>query len=313
MLTRWMQATAVAALVLGLAVVLAGSPVVTAQIATPHGQNIAPAFEGWQENEDGSFNLLFGYFNRNWAEELHIPIGPDNNIEPGGADYGQPTWFYPRRNRFVFKVRVPADFGEKELVWTLTSNGVTERAYGSLLIDYYTDDTVIQNNKGAGGGGGGMYDLAGNKPPELRVDGPQTREVRVGQPLQLAAYATDDGIPEPRPFAEHSVQVPQYARQRLGPVAVVDRLPRRGGRREVQSRADLRLGGHARRRQFAVGVRLGRPGRPGQQPLGSLGDVQRARHLRHPRLGRRRRTDELRGHHGPRDRVDSLSLTAART
>ena len=79
MLTRWMQATAVAALVLGLAVVLAGSPVVTAQIATPHGQNIAPAFEGWQENEDGSFNLLFGYFNRNWAEELHIPIGPDNN------------------------------------------------------------------------------------------------------------------------------------------------------------------------------------------------------------------------------------------
>ena len=150
---------------------LAGLPAVNAQIASPRGQNIAPAFEGWQENEDGSFNLLFGYFNRNWAEELHVPVGLNNRIEPGGPDYGQPTYFYPRRNRFIFKVRVPADFGEKELVWTLTSNGVTERAYGSLLIDYFTDDTVIMNNKGAGGGGGGGYELEGNKPPELRVDG----------------------------------------------------------------------------------------------------------------------------------------------
>ena len=197
---RLTQAAAVAALTAGLAVALAGLPVVNAQISTPHGQNIAPAFEGWQENEDGSFNLLFGYFNRNWAEELQVPVGPDNNIEPGGPDYGQPTYFYPRRNRFIFKVRVPADFGEKELVWTLTSNGVTERAYGSLLIDYYTDDTVIQNNKGAGGGGGGLYELAGNEPPDLRVDGPLTREVKVGQTLQLAAYVTDDGIPEPRPL-----------------------------------------------------------------------------------------------------------------
>ena len=196
MLTRLTKLTA--SLALGLAVLLAGLPAVNAQIASPRGQNIAPAFEGWQENEDGSFNLLFGYFNRNWAEELHVPVGLNNRIEPGGPDYGQPTYFYPRRNRFIFKVRVPADFGEKELVWTLTSNGVTERAYGSLLIDYFTDDTVIMNNKGAGGGGGGGYELEGNQPPELRVDGSLTRNVKVGETLQLAAYASDDGIPEPR-------------------------------------------------------------------------------------------------------------------
>ena len=196
MMTRLTKLTV--ALALGLAVLLAGLPAVNAQIASPRGQNIAPAFEGWQENEDGSFNLLFGYFNRNWAEELHVPVGLNNRIEPGGPDYGQPTYFYPRRNRFIFKVRVPADFGEKELVWTVTSNGVTERAYGSLLIDYFTDDTVIMNNKGAGGGGGGGYELEGNKPPELRVDGPLTRSVKVGEPLQFAAYASDDGIPEPR-------------------------------------------------------------------------------------------------------------------
>ena len=192
--------TACAALALGVAVLAADLPGVRAQIAPPRGQNVAPAYEGWQENPDGSFNLLFGYFNRNWAQELVVPVGPDNRIEPGGPDQGQPTYFYPRRNRFIFKVRVPADFGDQELVWTLTSNGVTERAYGSLLVDYFTDDTVIMNNKGAGGGGGGQFQLAGNQPPELRVDGPATRRVAVGEPLQLSAFASDDGIPTPRPL-----------------------------------------------------------------------------------------------------------------
>ena len=47
------------------------------------GQNISPAFEGWEENPDGSFNFLFGYMNRNWEEEIDVPVGPDNNISPG--------------------------------------------------------------------------------------------------------------------------------------------------------------------------------------------------------------------------------------
>jgi hypothetical protein len=76
----------------------------------------------------------------NWEEELHVPIGPENNIEPGGPDRGQPTRLLPRRNRFVFKVRVPADWGDKELVWTLTTKGKTEKAYASLRQDYFIDD-----------------------------------------------------------------------------------------------------------------------------------------------------------------------------
>lgn len=185
-------------LVFGLIGIVVGFPVASAQIAAPTGQNIAPVYEGWEKNPDGSFNMLFGYFNRNWGEQIDLALGPDNNIEPGGPDYGQPTHFYPRRSRFVFRVPVPADFGDQELVWTLTSNGVTERAYGSLLIDYFTDDTVIMNNKGAGGGGGGMYELAGNIPPNLTVDGPKTRYVEVGEPLNLTAFASDDGLPKPR-------------------------------------------------------------------------------------------------------------------
>src|SRR5262245_8262009 len=69
--------------------------------------NITPAYEGWLPNADGSFDLVFGYLNRDWDEELSIPIGADNHMDPGGPDLGQPSYFLPRRNRFVFKVHVP--------------------------------------------------------------------------------------------------------------------------------------------------------------------------------------------------------------
>ena len=108
---------------------------------------------GGRGNEDGSFNFLFGYMNRNWLEEIDVPVGEDNMFSPGPADRGQPTHFQPRRNRFVFKVRVPADWGEKELVRTLTSQGVTERAYASLRPDYIVDNTVIMSETGALGAG----------------------------------------------------------------------------------------------------------------------------------------------------------------
>ncbi|HKA07275.1 MAG TPA: hypothetical protein VKD71_08465, partial [Gemmataceae bacterium] len=57
------------------------------------GQVVTPTYEGWWPNDDGSFTLFFGYFNTNWQEELDVPIGPDNAIEPGGPDQGQPTHF----------------------------------------------------------------------------------------------------------------------------------------------------------------------------------------------------------------------------
>ncbi len=89
------------------------------------GQSVTAAFEGWFRNPDGSFSILLGYFNRNAVQELDIPIGPDNNIEPGGPDQGQPTHFLPRRQWGMFTVMVPKDFGSNKLTWTLTANGVT--------------------------------------------------------------------------------------------------------------------------------------------------------------------------------------------
>jgi hypothetical protein len=121
---------AVAALVAGTAIVAAGQQ---GQAPTPYplspsirntGQGVTAAYEGWFYDKDGSVRLLVGYFNRNLKEELDVPIGP-NRIEPGGPDQGQPTHFLPGRQYGVFAIKVPKDFGTKQLTWTLVAKGQT--------------------------------------------------------------------------------------------------------------------------------------------------------------------------------------------
>ena len=96
------------------------------------GQTVAPFFDGWSPNPDGTFEMHFGYINRNHVEEVHVAIGPDNQMEAGSADQGQPTFFYPRVHRRVFSVTVPADFGDQELVWSLTVRGQRQQAIAWL-------------------------------------------------------------------------------------------------------------------------------------------------------------------------------------
>lgn len=179
-----------------LLILLLASQIINAQTRFTYsrGQSVSPAYEGWWQNEDGSYSLFFGYMNSNWEEELNVAIGPENKIEPGGPDLGQPTHFYPRRNMFLFTVQVPADFGDKELVWTLTTNGNTERAYGSLRTDYLLDPQTIGTEMGANFGGV-IDEWRDNQPPELDIAVDQRQRVRVGETLQLIAFASDDGIP----------------------------------------------------------------------------------------------------------------------
>jgi hypothetical protein len=156
------------------------------------GQDVQPIFEGWSHNPDGSFSMHFGFLNRNWVEHLVVPVGPHNAIEPGGPDRGQPTYFPPRMQRNIFTVVVPKDWGKKELVWTLTANGRTQRAFGWLQADWEIDPIG-----GATGGGQVSEELKGNTPPAITIAAPAS--AAVGQALTLSVAYSDDGIPKPGP------------------------------------------------------------------------------------------------------------------
>ena len=184
---------------LALAAVFAVSTPAAQSLTYSKGQNVAPAYEGWEQGADGTKYFLFGYMNRNWEEELDVPIGPDNNFNPGDADQGQPTHFLPRRNRFVFRVRVPSGFSEKdELVWTLTTHGKTEKAYATLRPDYIVDDVVKASETGALGAGTSSPEIRSNKPPSVRIDEVKARTVKAGEWVTLVTEVKDDGIPKPR-------------------------------------------------------------------------------------------------------------------
>src|SRR5262245_62008073 len=100
---------------------------------------IFPALEGWGPHKDGANVILLGYFNRNKEQEIDIPIGPNNKIEPGGPDYGQPTHFETGRKYGVFAIQVPKDFGTKKLTWTITANGQTSTVSFWLNPPYWVD------------------------------------------------------------------------------------------------------------------------------------------------------------------------------
>jgi hypothetical protein len=185
--------------------------------ARDSGQSVTPAFEGWFKNSDGTFSLLVGYFNRNLKQTLDIPVGPDNKIEPGGPDYGQPTHFLPRRNWGVFAIKVPADFGDRKLTWTITANGKPVSIPLGLTKDYQ-----LEPYKDA---------AQGNTPPVLRFspDGqPQqgpplgyaaSLTATMGQPLTLTVWATDDGIVDPnRKAPEWPVSVTWFKHRGPGTV-----------------------------------------------------------------------------------------------
>lgn len=175
--------------------VLLGAPSGADAQPTPYnlkyrsGQTVQPVFEGWSRNSDGSFALHFGYFNRNFVEEVHVPVGPDNHFEPGEGDVGQPTYFYPRAHRRVFSFTVPSDFGDRRAVWNLTVRGEQLRAVGWIESSWET---------GADAPGGRQLsdEAARNTAPGIAVDPPSSVTVQSGAALR--ARVTDDGLPVQR-------------------------------------------------------------------------------------------------------------------
>lgn len=166
----------------------------SSQIRYASGQNVVPVFEGWERNADGTFNFVFGYMNRNYEEEVDIPVGPNNSLDPGGIDQGQPAHFYTRRQQYVFKVRVPKDWGKKDLVWALTSHGKTEKAFATLMPTWEIDVGTYQQNRGGPGELGEQDDA-----PSIRLEGAAERSIAAGASLTLDAFVIDDGKPTNRP------------------------------------------------------------------------------------------------------------------
>jgi len=158
------------------------------------GTSITGAFEGWFDNPDGSRSFLVGYLNRNTTVALDVPIGPDNRIEPGGPDMGQPTHFLPGRHWGMFIVTVPKDFTTpaERLTWTIVANGqptsIPLRLHPDYNVSPFTDVAVK------------------NTPPVLRFEeqGPAlqgpiallstavTRAASIASPLAIPLWSTDD-------------------------------------------------------------------------------------------------------------------------
>jgi hypothetical protein len=189
------------------------------------GLGVTAAYEGWFKHPDGGTYMLVGYFNRNLKQSLEIPIGPENRIEPGGPDHGQPTVFQPRRQWGVFTIAVPKDFGDKKLTWTLTANGQTTSVPLGLNPLY-----EVEPYKDA---------AQGNTPPVLRFasNGPSFQgppiaaapalSGTVGQPVALPLWASDDNVVDPnRRGTESPVTVKWTKFRGAGDVTFAEAAPR---------------------------------------------------------------------------------------
>jgi hypothetical protein len=165
------------------------------------GELVAPVYEGWFRDASGTLMLSFGYFNRNYEQELDIPTGPDNKIEPGPADQGQPTHFVPRRQWGAFAVPVAKDVekrllaDKKTVTWTLRANNQTVTIPANLgpayAIDALKEPTV------------------GNTPPVLQFEGAPASgtgplgaktsiKAIAGTPVTVKFSITDDKRAQPQ-------------------------------------------------------------------------------------------------------------------
>jgi hypothetical protein len=219
----------------GLVVVFISSPLLDAQLPRPLGPvpeqaRVAPFFDGWYANPDGTISLSFGYSNLN-RTTVEIPLGPNNLITPKEYDGRQPTSFPVgqrlvtaggggsnaggttggagsannyARPRGVFTVTIPGTY-KGDVVWTLSYQGQTWSVPGRAKSTAYQL---------------GWPMAMGSVPPQLRfqqsgpagrgpngIQGPPLR-VEIGAPLPLTVWLTDDAVHEKQPVVVKRQVVP---------------------------------------------------------------------------------------------------------
>ncbi|MBM41144.1 MAG: hypothetical protein CL483_04365 [Acidobacteria bacterium] len=194
------------------------------QLLRPSGGPVVPIFEGWFRNLDGTFELSFGFFNVNTEEVIEVPLGPENFVEPVEFHGMQPTRFEPvpdrdRRHVGAFTVTVPADFGDRDVVWTIRSKEQTLSVPGRLTSSAY---------ELAGWDFPGRTTLS----PLVRwiEDGPSGRgprgivaeavEVKAGTPVELNAWISRDDVAAED---ERPINVKWFKHQGSGEVTFAER------------------------------------------------------------------------------------------
>lgn len=165
----------------------------------PSGDIVAPFFDGFYRNPDGTFTFSFGFMNRNTQQIVEIPIGENNFITPAQFNGMQPTYFPPvsyggfggRRERGAFAVTIPAEMADQDVVWSITHAGKTYTVPGRVGEAYELGYTPM---------------AAGSLPPSIKFSQTATEEstgragitaapmsAKVGQPITLSAWITDRG------------------------------------------------------------------------------------------------------------------------
>ena len=156
---------------------------------TSKGEAVFAAVEGWGPHKDGQNVLEVGYYNRNRGQVIDIPIGPNNRIEPGGPDMGQPTHFEPGRHYGVFGITLPKDFGTKKYTWTIVANGQTSSVQlgtaGPYWVNFFENPSTGNTPPVVRFAQGGPENVG---PPQKIVE---NRTATAGQPLALSVWVSD--------------------------------------------------------------------------------------------------------------------------
>ena len=284
------------------------------------GQDIQPIFEGWTRNEDGSYLFHFGYLNRNYREQPSIAVGRDNYFSPGEEDRGQPTYFYPRTQRYQFTVPMPADTGpnpEDGIIWSVTAHGSEQRGPTDGCSRNGRSTRTRSRRTRVPGSDVPWSSCSRNRPPAVEVAASAER-VGVGETLTLTAGDSGRRAAVGTAAASRRVRVSPALIPPDGQPRVPDNIrwyqkprpPRNGlslqwnrlsraGRRRLRARRLPALGagegvraGGGRRADRPDVVRQSRdPHRRRRLDVGDLrdhGHVRFARHVHAPGLGVRR-------------------------
>jgi hypothetical protein len=194
---RWgLGCLALGAALVSCSMAYAQDPALPFEPSHRSGASVTGAIEGWFPNDDGTFTILVGTYNRNLREPVDIPIGPNNKIEPGGPDQGQPTHFRVGRSWGTLAIKVPKDFGTKSLTWTLTTDGITTTIPLDLKVLYRVAPYVDANDNTPpyiGFSESGPFKAG---PP---LDNTESLNATVGTPLPLTVFVADSGHPNALP------------------------------------------------------------------------------------------------------------------